>query len=216
MYLQTMKNIIVLLVALLALPVFAQQKEAKNVLDRTSANFRKAGGVEAGFTIKIKAKGQTDGLLVGNIRLKGEKFVLKTTDAITWFDGETQWSYLADSEEVNISNPSEEELLGINPYALLSIYEKGFSYVLGKTRTYQGRAIYEVLLTATDKTKEMSKLTLYLSRDTYQPLYILAELNNGSRTEITITSYRTGQQYNDSTFVFDKKKYPRAEVIDLR
>ncbi|NDV84088.1 LolA-like putative outer membrane lipoprotein chaperone [Bacteroides sp. 51] len=212
-----MKSIIIICIAgLLALPVFAQQKEAKDVLDKTSANFRKAGGVEAGFTIRIKAKGQTDGLMVGTIRLKGDKFVLKTTDAITWFDGETQWSYLTDSEEVNISNPTEEELQGINPYALLSIYEKGFSYVLGKTRTYQGRSIYEVVLTPTDKTKEMSKLILYVAKDTYQPLYILAELNNGSRNEITITSYRAGQKFDDSIFVFDKKQYPRAEIIDLR
>lgn len=212
-----MRNIIIIYIAgLLALPVFAQQKEAKDVLDKTSANFRRAGGVEAGFTIKIKAKGQTDGLLVGNIRLRGDKFVLKTTDAITWFDGETQWSYLKDSEEVNISNPTEEELQGINPYALLSIYEKGFSYALGKTRTYQGRSIYEVVLTSTDKTKETSKLILYVAKDTYQPLYIMAELNNGSRSEITITSYRGGQKFDDSIFVFDKKQYPRAEIIDLR
>ena len=212
-----MRNIIIVCIAsLLALPVFAQQKEAKDVLDKTSANFRKAGGVEAGFTIRIKAKGQTDGLMVGNISLKGDKFVLKTTDAITWFDGETQWSYLTDSEEVNISNPTEEELQGINPYALLSIYEKGFSYALGKTRTYQGRSIYEVVLTSTDKTKEISKLILYVTKDTYQPLYILAELNNGSRNEITITNYRGGQKLDDSIFVFDKKQYPRAEIIDLR
>lgn len=212
-----MKNIIIICITgLLTLPVFAQQKEAKDVLDNTSTNFRKAGGVEAGFTIKVKAKGQTDGFLVGNIRLKGDKFVLKTTDAITWFDGETQWSYLTDSEEVNISNPTEEELQGINPYALLSIYQKGFSYALGKNKTYQGRAIHEVVLTSTDKKKEMSKLILYVTKDTYQPLYILAELNNGSRNEIKITSYRGGQKFDDSTFAFDKKQYPRAEIIDLR
>lgn len=214
---EMMRNIALIWIAgLLALPVFGQQEEAKSVLDKTSANFREAGGVEAAFTIKIQAKRQTDGLLEGKIRLKGNKFVLETTDAITWFDGETQWSYLTDIEEVNISNPTEEELQGINPYALLSIYEKGFSYAPGKTRSYQGRPVYEVVLTATDKTNEISELTLYIERGTYQLLYILAELNNGSRNEITITGYRGGQTFSDSIFVFDKKKYPRAEIIDLR
>lgn len=212
-----MKNIMIFLLAgLLALPAFAQQKEAKEVLDKTSAAFRKAGGVDAQFTIKILAKGQSDGMLVGNIRLKGDKFVLKTMDAITWFDGQTQWSLLTDSEEVNISNPTEEELQGINPYALLSMYEKGFSYELGAKRSHQGTAVYEVKLTATDKTKEISQITLYVNRNTYEPLYISAEMNNGTRTEITITSYRTGLKYEDSLFVFDAKKYPRVEIIDLR
>jgi outer membrane lipoprotein-sorting protein len=212
-----MRNIVLTsIVGLLALPVLAQQREAKDVLDKTSANFRRAGGVEAGFTVKIKAKGQPDGLLVCKIRLKGDKFILETMDAITWFDGETQWSYLRDSEEVNISNPTKEELQGINPYALLSIYEKGYTCTLGKTRTRQGASIHEVILTATDKTGEIAKLTLCVERGTYRPLYILAELNNGSRNEITVTSYREGEKFNDSIFVFDKNKYPRAEIIDLR
>lgn len=211
-----MKHLIVILTVLLALPVFAQQKEAKRVLDQTAANFRKAGGVEAGFTLNMKTRGQTDGVLSGKLRVKGEKFVLETTGAITWFDGETQWSYLKDSEEVNISNPTEEELQNINPYALLSIYEKGFSYVLGTTRTYRGSAIYEVRLTATDKSKDIAKLTLFVAKNTYQLLFISAELKNGSRTEISIDNYRGGQTFNDSTFVFDKKRYPRVEIIDLR
>lgn len=50
------------------------------------------------------------GQSAGVIELKGEKFVLKTDDGITWFDGKTQWSYLRSSDEVNISNPTGTEL----------------------------------------------------------------------------------------------------------
>lgn len=212
-----MKNsILILLACLSASPLFAQQKEAKDVLDKTSEAFRRAGGIEAKFTVKIEAKGQSNGLLAGDIRLKGEKFFLKTTDAITWFDGKTQWSYLTDSEEVNISNPTDEELQGINPYVLLSIYGQGFTYNMGKAKTYQGSPAYEVILTATDKHKDFSRITLYVTKDTYRPLYVAVELNNGSRSDITITGYKQGLKFDDSLFVFDKKQYPRAEIIDLR
>jgi outer membrane lipoprotein-sorting protein len=204
------------LVGLLALPVFAQRQEAKEILDRMSAGFRKAGGVEVGFTVKIEAKGQTSGLLACNIRLKGEKFVLETMDAIIWFDGETQWSYLIGSNEVNISNPTKEELQGINPYALLSIYERGFACTLGKTRSWQGASVHEVILTAAEKKGEIAGLTLYVERGAYRPLYIRAELTNGSRSEITVTTYKGGLKLDDAIFVFDKNKYPRAEIIDLR
>lgn len=212
-----MKNIVfILLAGLFVMPVFAQQESAKGILDKTSSVFRKAGGIDAGFTIKIKMKAQPDGTVTGNIRLKGEKFMLKTADAVTWFDGTTQWSYQVRNEEVSVSNPTEEELQGINPYALLSIYQKGFNSAMGSTKLFSGKAVYEVVLTATDKRNEISRLKLYIARDTYQLLYIYVGLRNGDRNEITITSYKDGLKMDDSLFVFDKKQYPRAEVIDLR
>ena len=53
-------------------------------------------------------------------------------------------------------------------------------------------------------------------KDTYEPVYIKLDLRDGSRNEITINSYHTGLKLPDSVFVFDKKEYQTAEVIDLR
>ena len=60
--------------------------------------------------------------------LKGNRFYLNSGGIQSWFDGTTQWSYLESSEEVNVSNPTPEELQTINPYALLSIYKSGYNY----------------------------------------------------------------------------------------
>lgn len=38
------------------------------------------------------------------------------------------------NDEVNVSNPTQEELQQINPYTFLYMYQKGFSYKLGATR----------------------------------------------------------------------------------
>ena len=84
------KYIFSVLIALLSLPVIAQQQsQAKVILDKTAEAFRKAGGVKADFTVKAVTNGLVEGAENGTIQLKGEKFVLKTSDIITWFDGKT-------------------------------------------------------------------------------------------------------------------------------
>ena len=213
------KYIFSVLIALLSLPVIAQQQQsqAKAVLDRTADAFRKAGGVKADFVVKAVTNGLAEGAENGTIQLQGGKFVLKTSDVVTWFDGKTQWSYVAKNDEVNVSSPTQEELQQINPYTFLYMYQKGFSYKLGTTKTFRGKAVWEVILTAKDKKQELERITLFVTKDTYEPLYILLQQRGQqTRNEITVTSYQARQNYADSVFAFDRKQYPGAEIIDLR
>lgn len=46
--------------------------------------------------------------------MKGNKFKIEIPDAITWFDGTTQWVYIKDTDEVNITNPTGDELQAIS------------------------------------------------------------------------------------------------------
>ena len=130
------------------------------------------------------------------------------------FDGTTQWSYLESSEEVNVSNPTPEELQTINPYALLSIYKSGYNYKYTGIKSRNGKQGFEVILTPENK-QDITSITLFVSQ-TYQPLYIKVEQSNKSANEIIVTSYQTNQPLDNATFKFDKKKFPNAEVIDLR
>lgn len=199
------------------MPVLAQQQaQAKTILDTTAATFRKTGGIKVEFDVKSFVKGRPAGTVNGVIQLKGEKFMLRTEDAITWFDGKTQWSYLPGSDEVNVSTPTEAELQSANPYALLQVYQHGFNYQMGTTKNFRGKQVNEVVLTAKNKAQDTQRILLYITKDSYQPVYILMEQRDKSRSEITITGYQTGMKFADSAFVFDKKQYPRAEIIDLR
>ena len=213
------KYIFSVLIALLSLPVIAQQQQsqAKVVLEKTAEAFKKAGGVRADFTLKAVNDGHLEGRENGIIQLKGEKFMLKTSETTTWFDGKTQWSYMVRNDEVNVSNPTQEELQQINPYTFLYMYQKGFSYKLGTMKTFRGKAIWEVVLTAKDKAQDLERITLYVTKERYEPLYILLQQRaHPTRNAITVTGYQTGQKYADTLFTFDRKQYPSAEIIDLR
>ena len=208
-----MKNLLFVYICLfgLALPLSAQKLDAQDILDRTATAFRQAGGIQADFTVQTYAKSILQGSSTGVIRLKGEKFLLDADGVKTWFDGRTQWSYLTNSDEVNIS-----ELQSINPYALLSIYKQGYHMKLGKADTYGGKPAYEVILTASNRKQDLQCVIIYVTKDTLQPLCISMTQKGGNSVAIRITSYKTGESYNDNLFTFDKKAYPTAEVIDLR
>ena len=190
-----MKNVLLICICLfgLVLPLSAQKMDAKDILDRTATAFRQAGGIQADFTVQTDADGVK-----------------------TWFDGRTQWSYLANNDEVNVSEPTPEELQSINPYALLSIYRQGYHIKLGKADIYGGKPAYEVILTASNRKQDLQCVIIYVTKDTFQPLCISMTQKGGNSVAIRITSYKTGESYNDNLFIFDKKAYPTAEVIDLR
>jgi outer membrane lipoprotein-sorting protein len=199
------RTYLLVLILFLSVSLSAQKdKQAREILDKTVNALQQAGGIRATF------RGTGNGTLL----LKGNRFYLNSGGIQSWFDGKTQWSYLESSEEVNVSNPTPEELQTINPYALLSIYKNGYNYKYAGTKSRNGKQGFEVILTPENK-QDITSITLFVSQ-TYQPLYIKVEQSNKSANEIIVTSYQTNQPLDNATFKFDKKKFPNAEVIDLR
>lgn len=206
-----LNKILYLLVALcMGLTAAAQENnEARQLLDRVADAFRQAEGVEIAFEVRAP-----EGTSEGRIRLKGEKFRLDTEGITTWFDGRTQWTYLENSDEVNVSEPTAEELQGINPYAWLSLYKNGYMLKMGE----QGDPrLHKVMMTATRQGSELQCLILYVDKQTLRPAK-LSLVRKGDREAVVVLvrSYQTGQKYDDALFTFDKRAYPTAEVIDLR
>ena len=190
------RTYLLVLILFLSVSLSAQKdKQAREILDKTANALQQAGGIRATF----------GGTGNGTLLLKGNRFYLNSGGIQSWFDGTTQWSYLESSEEVNVSNPTPEELQTINPYALLSIYKSGYNYKYTGIKSRNGKQGFEVI----------HPEHAFVSQ-TYQPLYIKVEQSNKSANEIIVTSYQTNQPLDNATFKFDKKKFPNAEVIDLR
>ena len=200
-----MKRIYFIILLLVPLCIFAQKDtKARQILDRTASALQQAGGIQATF------EGSNNGTLL----MKGEKFFLDCAGISSWFDGKTQWSYVSDNEEVTVSIPTPEELQGINPYALIQSYKNGYNYQYKGKHTQNGIIGHEVKLIP-EHEQSLKSITLFVT-EKYLPIYIKVEQDNGMADEIIITTCQTNQKLNDNVFVFDKKKYPNAEIIDMR
>lgn len=208
----------ILALCLCFLTAQAQENAAVQLLQRAGDNYQKNGGVDAAFHLVVLEPGgaQADDF-DGTIQLKGNKFKLDVPDEmITWFDGRNQWLYLIQAEEVNLSNPDEEELLMINPVNVFLLYRHGYDCRLESDRNYQGKAVRAVTLRPQDKQSDLSDILVYFDKVSLQPCHIRITNKDRSGSIIQITRYKPGQSYPDSKFVFQQKDYPEAEVIDLR
>lgn len=197
---------------------FAQNDaKALDVLNKASASYVKAGGVKAGFSIKVlDYGGEVRDNITGTILLKGPKFKLEIEQMTTWFDGKNQWVFLTNNSEVNLSNPTEEELLMVNPINVFQLYKHGYNCKWVGEKTEGGKKVLKVQLNPKNKQETVQSIIATFDKATLRPVSISITNKDKSGSRILIPTYLTGQKYTDSLFVFQQKNYPNTEVIDLR
>ena len=209
--LRTVSACVVALLLCCAVSAQTNTMTAREVLDRTAETYRSnSGGVQIGFTVST-----ADGESAGSIRLKGNKFVLDAGGLRTWYDGRTQWTYLEQTGEVNISEPAAE-LQALNPYAWLDLYKQGYSLALDTATAVQG--VYKVVMTTSDpQRRDLQSIVVMIDRTSFHPR-VISIAGHGGRdvTVISIDTFLPRQDFPDSLFAFDRSLYPDAEVVDLR
>ena len=200
------KIVLICFMSLFAMFTWAQTaNEAKKVLDKTASVVGRKGGASASFKVSSTKYGNTS----GTISIKGNKFHAKTPQAIVWFDGKTQWTYMNSTEEVNIITPNEAQQAAMNPYQFINLYKSGFDMSMKTVSGY-----YQVHLTAQNKKRSVQEMYININKKTYIPSQV--KMRQGSSwTTIDISNFKVSNQPN-SLFTFKAKDFPKAEVIDLR
>ncbi|MCF0198068.1 MAG: hypothetical protein HUK02_01930 [Bacteroidaceae bacterium] len=211
-----MKQITFILFLLVTLGATAGNKDdARKVLDATAAHLQQAGGMTLQFTAtQLRGTAPVESQS-GTLILQGKKFQMTTPEMLTWFDGKTQWTKLADDNEVNMTEPTDAELQAINPYLFLSVYKKGFKYKLANGELSNGQQGYKVYLTATSKKQEIQGIFLEVDQQ-YNPVRVSMRQGKDQWVRIVITSFKSGQHHADTRFKFPSKDFPTAQIIDLR
>ena len=209
------------LIGLLALNMvaFAQGSDpaAKEVLDAVSTKFKTYKAVQSAFTLKVEdAKGKVQGVKTGTVYMKGPKYRVNITGQDIFCDGSTIWTYDKASNEVTITqlDPSSSS---ITPQKLFTnFYDKDFLYKMNGEKKEGSKTLQEIEMTPTDKNKAFHKVYLLVDKKT-QSIYSTKVLEkNGNKYSYTVNSMNGKANVTDAMFVFDKKKYPGVEEVDLR
>ena len=218
-------NVLLLLAFIIPASVLAQNKSmgqsdpnAKKILDAVSAKFKTFKGVKATFTFKNEDnKGKVLGIKKGNLFMKGNKYRVSITGGQDIFcDGVTIWTYDKAANEVTVSkfDPSANS---ITPQKLFTnFYDKDFLYKLNGEKKEGARVLQEIELTPFDKSKPFFKVYVLVDKTAKTIYSTKVREKSGVNYVYTVATLDGNAAVTDDLFVFDKKKYPGVEVVDLR
>ncbi len=220
---QMNKLYIVLLTVIFGLNLQAQAPKgmgnndpaAKKVLDAVSNKFKSFKAVQAKFSLKIEnASGKKLGNKSGTVYMKGTKYRISIPGQDIFSDGSNVWTYDKSSNEVTI-NKIDPSANSITPQKLFTnFYDKDFLYKLNANVIQKGKTLQEIELTPIDKTKPFFKVLLYINSSAITTTKVFEK--TGNRYTYSVNNMVTNGKVDDALFIFDQKKYPGIEVVDLR
>lgn len=211
-----MKQILSLLfLALFGTALAAQPNnaEAMRVLDRCASVLQRAGAVQTDFVITHFLGAKEQGRMSGLYYKKGNKYHMTSSQTKVWFDGKTQYTYSASTNEVSITQPDKTEQQRSNPYSFINLYKKGYQGSV-ENEMLRGHTCYTVHLKATGK-EPIKEMYVSIDPKSYLPLCVRF-LQGGNWVRISLNNLKTHQNFKSGLFEFPAKEFTSAEVVDLR
>lgn len=198
---------------------YAQQDaKAKAILAEVSKKYRSAEVIKADFTFtfdnpQAKLKESQQGSLI--VKAKSNKYRVTMTKQELISDGKTQWTYLKEDKEVQVTD-ADHSSDALNPAQIFSIYEKGFKYGFSGESKVAGKVYQMIDLAPIDVSKSYFKIRLGIDKVAKQIGTVVIFDKGGNKYSYTLNKTITNPKVPESTFSFDPKKYPGVEVVDLR
>mgnify|MGYP001088848649 CR=1 FL=1 len=204
-----MKKIIVSAFLTLGLVTFAQNDaKAESLLDEVSTKIKAYKNISLDFKYELNNTNENISQETrGDVVIEDEKYKLNILGVTRIYDGKTLYTISPEDEEVTISSDNTEDENTITPSKMLSFYEDGYTYKMDIVQNVKGRKIQYVKLSPMDTDSEIKYILLGVDATT-KHIYNLIEVGkNGTRTTLTVNSFKTDEPISKTLFTFDSAKY---------
>ncbi len=187
--------------------VKAEQK-ADKILAKTANKIKNTEALSVSFTMDMAGAPSTRGQLT----MSGKQFKLTTPGMTIWFDGTTQWTYIAQNKEVNITAPTADELAETNPFEVITNSKQKYDcHLLSSTS-----ATEIIDMRAKSDNSAVKDVLITIDKQSGWPHNIVINFDNGSTTTLIVNAIAEQRSLPEATFKFDNKQYKNIEIIDLR
>ncbi|WP_298759334.1 outer membrane lipoprotein carrier protein LolA [uncultured Psychroserpens sp.] len=204
-----MKQIVVVLALLIGGFGFSQDsKKAEALLNEVYETVNTYNNISIDFKYVLENSSENIKQETrGDVVMEGDKYLLNILGITRLFDGKKLYTISPEDEEVTISSDNSEDENTITPSMMLSFYKDGYTYAMDIIQDVRGRKIQFVKLYPIDTNSEIKEVFLGIDAKT-KHIYRLIEVGkNGTKTTLTVNSFKTNEPISKTLFTFDESKY---------
>ncbi len=201
---------------ILTFSVQAQDKKAKDLLNQVTAKVKSYDNIAIDFKYSLNnAKENINQDSKGNVTMKGNQYVLNFMGVTKIFDGKKTYTIVPEDEEITISAVNEKDDNAITPSKMLTFFNTGYRYNMDILQNVKGRKIQYIKLIPLNAKDQRKEVLLGIDVQT-KHIYNLIEMGKkGTKTTLTVNSFKTNQPLSKNQFTFAGSKYPNYYINKL-
>ncbi len=194
----------------------AQDKKAKELLDAVTAKVKSYSNISIDFKYTLNnLKENINQDSKGNVTLKGNLYVLNFMGVTKIFDGKKNYTINPEDEEISISKYNDKDDASITPSKMLTFFNSGYKYIWDIEQNVKGRKIQYIKLTPINKNDPRKEVLLGIDNKTKHIFNMIEVGKNGTKTTLTVNSFKTDQPLSKNQFIFVESKYPKYYINKL-
>ena len=191
-------------------------KKAKELLDEVSAKVKSYNNIVIDFKYSLNnPKENINQESKGNVTLQGNLYNLNFMGVSKIFDGKKVYTIVPEDEEVTIANFDAKDDNSITPNKMLTFFNSGYKYAWDIPQNLKGRKIQFIKLTPISNKDQRKEILIGIDVQTKHIYTIIEVGKNGTKTTLTVNSFKTNQPLSKNHFTFTKSKYPNYYINKL-
>jgi len=187
--------------------------EATKILRKLKKIYSKYNGLELKYSLVVDY-GEDKTVYEGEVLQQGDKYFVKNNDNLIINNGKTVWYYIKSSNEVQVNDYDPDEGDDIfSPSKILNMGDNDEEYFYAITG--EDSRGYKIEFKPRDSDSEIMKMRIRVDKEQTKISSIKVFQDDGTRMTFTVKSIKS-VELKDENFIFQEKKHPGVEVVDLR
>ena len=191
-------------------------KKAKELLDEVSVKVKSYTNIVIDFKYAINNPAERiNQESNGNVALQGNLYHLNFMGISKIFDGKKVYTIVPEDEEITVENFDASDDKAITPNKMLTFFNSGYKFAWDITQNVKGRKIQYIKLTPNSAKDSRKEILVGIDTQTKHIYNVIEVGKNGSKTTLTVNSFKTNQPLSKNHFTFTKSKYPNYYINKL-